>query len=51
MRQAAGAMGQGMAFFAYENGGVHACQKGGLSIPFNDEVYTYDTPVPGCPTP
>jgi hypothetical protein len=48
MKQALGAMGQGMRIFVYDNGGVHACAKGGLSIPYNGEVYTYDTPFPGC---
>ena len=49
MKQALGAMGQGMRIFVYENGGVHACTKGGISIPYAGEVYTYDTPFPGCP--
>jgi hypothetical protein len=48
MKQSLGAMGQGMRIFVYDNGGVHACAKGGLSIPYNGEVYTYDTPIPGC---
>lgn len=48
MKQSMGAMGQGMRIFVYDNGGVHACAKGGLSIPYNGEVYTYDTPFPGC---
>jgi hypothetical protein len=50
MRQTIGQMGQGMHFFAFE-GGVHACEKGQLSIPFAGETYIYDTPIPGCPKP
>jgi hypothetical protein len=42
-------MGQGMRIFAFDNGGVHACSKGGISIPYDGEVYTYATPIPGCP--
>lgn len=49
MKQAIGAMGQGMRFFVFENGGVHSCAKGKLAIPYAGEVYTYDTPIPGCP--
>jgi hypothetical protein len=49
MKQSLGAMGQGMRIFVYDNGGVHACAKGGISIPYAGEVYTYDTPIPGCP--
>ena len=49
MKQALGAMGQGMRIFVYDNGGVHACAKGGITIPYAGEVYTYDTPFPGCP--
>ena len=48
MRQAVGAMGQGMGFFAFEGGGVHACQKGGLAVRYEGETYTYVTPIPGC---
>ena len=49
MKQALGAMGQGMRIFAFDNGGVHACSKGGISIPYDGEGYTYATPIPGCP--
>lgn len=49
MRQSTGALGQGMHFFAYDGGDVHACTKGGISIPFAGVTYTYDTPIPGCP--
>ena len=30
---------------------VHACAAGILSIPFANEVYTYQTPIPGCAPP
>jgi hypothetical protein len=49
MKQALGAMGQGMHLFVFDNGGVHDCGKGGIAIPYAGEVYTYDTPIPGCP--
>ena len=49
MKQALGAMGEGLRIFVYDNGGVHACAKGGMSVSYDGEVYTYDTPVPGCP--
>jgi hypothetical protein len=49
LRQSMGATGLGIHVFAYDGGNVHACQKGGMSISFAGEVYTYDTPVPGCP--
>ncbi|HML11409.1 MAG TPA: hypothetical protein VK432_11165 [Stellaceae bacterium] len=49
LRQALGPTGQGIAWFVFEGGAVHACQKGGLSIPFEGETYTYETPIPGCP--
>jgi hypothetical protein len=48
MKQAIGAMGEGMHFLVYENGNVHACSKGKLSVPVDNVVYTYDTPIPGC---
>ena len=49
MKQSLGAMGQGMHFFVYDGGSTHACAKGGLSILYAGEVYTYVLPIPGCP--
>jgi hypothetical protein len=43
-----GALGQGTHWFVFEGGSVHACGKGGMSVLFADEKYTYDTPIPGC---
>lgn len=43
-----GPMGKGMKLFVYEPGSVDACKPGKVSIPLNNEVYTYDTPMPGC---
>jgi len=43
-----GALGQGIHFFVFEPGKVHSCQKGGLSLDFAGETYTFDTPIPGC---
>lgn len=47
--QSLGPLGKGIHWFVFEAGSVHACVDGGLSIPFADEVYTYQTPIPGCP--
>jgi hypothetical protein len=43
-----GALGQGVHWFVFNGDTVHACSKGRLSIPYDGEVYTYDTPIPGC---
>ena len=51
VKQSIGAMGQGMHFFAFDGGNVHACGKGQLAIPYDGQTYTYDTPIPGCSTP
>lgn len=48
-RQSLGPMGQGVHWFVFDGGAVHACGKGRLSVPFAGETYTYDTPIPGCP--
>lgn len=47
--QSLGAFGKGFHWFVFEPGAVHACEPGMLKIPFEDEVYTYETPIPGCP--
>jgi hypothetical protein len=44
-----GALGQGIQWFAFDSGSVNACKKGGMSVPFAGETYTYHTPIPGCP--
>jgi hypothetical protein len=49
LNQSLGAMGQGIRWFVFEAGGVHACGPGGLSIPFEGETHSYETPIPGCP--
>lgn len=46
-----GPMGNGMKLFVFEPGAVDACKPGKVSIPLDEEVYTYDTPIPGCPAP
>jgi hypothetical protein len=51
MVKAIGPMGKGMKLLVYETGTVNACKPGKVSIPFGGEVYTYDTPIPGCPKP
>jgi len=47
--QLLGPFGKGFHWFVFDAGSVHPCGDGGLSIPFADEVYTYQTPIPGCP--
>lgn len=32
----------------FEAGNVNACTKGGLQISYEGELYTFDTPMPGC---
>lgn len=44
-----GQFGAGVHLFAYEDADVHSCEKGRLSVPYGGEVYTFDTPFPGCP--
>ncbi len=44
-----GSLGQGVHWFAFEGGAAHACAKGGLTVSYGGEKYTYDTPIPGCP--
>ncbi len=49
LAQSLGPMGQGIHWFVFDGGGVHSCGKGGFSVPFDGETYTYETPIPGCP--
>ncbi|HKF71978.1 MAG TPA: hypothetical protein VKB68_09515 [Stellaceae bacterium] len=49
LKKMIGPMGEGVQWFVFEAGRVHSCEKGGLSISFEGETYTYETPVPGCP--
>ena len=48
-RRGQGPRGPGTKFFLFDAGMVHACEKGGISIPFDGETYTWETPFPGCP--
>jgi hypothetical protein len=43
-----GPMGEGIQWFVFEAGAVHACEKGGLSIAYDGETYSWETPIPGC---
>ena len=47
-RQSLGAMGKGARMFVFDAGDVDSCKKGGMSIPYAGETYTWDTPFPGC---
>ncbi len=49
--QSLGAFGKGMQWFVFESGSVRTCEKGGLAVSFANEVYTYETPIPGCSVP
>ena len=44
-----GLLGKGTQWFVFNSGDVHPCSHGRLSVPFANEIYTYDTPIPGCP--
>jgi hypothetical protein len=48
LRQGLGPMGEGIAWFVFESGSVHSCEKGRMVVPFAGETHTYDTPIPGC---
>jgi hypothetical protein len=47
-RQSLGRLGDGTKFFTFDAGTVRACEKGGISVPFAGETYTWETPFPGC---
>jgi putative tryptophan/tyrosine transport system substrate-binding protein len=47
-RQELGPRGKGTRFFLFAAGAVHACEKGGISVPYDGETYTWETPFPGC---
>ncbi|HEX4573247.1 MAG TPA: hypothetical protein VH184_22625 [Dongiaceae bacterium] len=49
LRQALGAMGRGIRWFVFDGTNLDSCAKGDLSVLFAGEVYTYETPIPGCP--
>jgi len=49
--QSLGPLGKGIHWFVFDGAAVHACAAGILSIPFANEVYTYQTPIPGCAPP
>jgi hypothetical protein len=45
-----GPMGQGIRWFVFDGGSFHSCGSGQLSVPYANETYTFDAPIPGCPT-
>jgi hypothetical protein len=47
-RQGLGPRGKGTKFFVFDAGAVRACEKGGISVPYDGETYTWETPFPGC---
>jgi hypothetical protein len=48
--QSLGEFGKGIQWFVFANGSVNPCSNGGMAVQFENEKYTYVTPVPGCPT-
>ena len=48
--QSLGEFGKGIQWFVFANGSVNPCSNGGMAVQFENEKYTYTTPVPGCPT-
>jgi hypothetical protein len=48
-RRGFGPRGNGIKFFLFDAGPIRACETGGISIPFDGETYTWETPFPGCP--
>jgi hypothetical protein len=50
-RQSLGRLGDGIQFFIFDAGAVHACKTGQLSVLYANETYTWDTPFPGCDAP
>jgi putative tryptophan/tyrosine transport system substrate-binding protein len=47
-RQGLGPRGKGTKFFLFDAGAGHACEKGAISVPYDAETYTWETPFPGC---
>jgi hypothetical protein len=45
-----GQFGKGIQWFVFANGSVNPCSNGSVAVQFENEKYTYATPVPGCPT-
>lgn len=48
--QGFGSFGKGYHWFVYDSDGFDVCALGELAIPAEGEVYTYKTPLPGCPS-
>jgi hypothetical protein len=44
-----GEFGKGIQWYVFGNGAVNPCSNGGMAVQFENEKYTYVTPVPGCP--
>jgi hypothetical protein len=47
-RRGLGPRGNGVRFFLFDAGTIRACEKGGISVLFEGEAYTWETPFPGC---
>ncbi len=50
-RQSLGPLERGIRWLVFDGSTIHSCQPGKLSVPYGGEIYTYDTPIPGCAKP
>jgi len=48
MSRSFGAFGKGIQWFVFDAGSVQVCGKGEIAVKFAAQVYTFDTPIPGC---
>jgi hypothetical protein len=48
--QSLGQFGKGVEWYVFATGSVSPCSNGSMAVQFENEKYTYNTPVPGCPT-
>jgi len=48
--QSLGQFGKGVEWYVFAPGSVNPCSNGSMAVQFENEKYTYTTPVPGCST-
>ena len=44
-----GPFGKGVQWTLFNRASSKACERGGLRVAYAGTVYSYDTPIPGCP--
>ncbi|MEX0852740.1 MAG: hypothetical protein WD036_05565 [Bauldia sp.] len=49
--QILGPLGNGMKLFVFGGSAIDSCGNGVLSVSYEGEKYTYEMPIPGCPSP